>query len=105
MISDINKAEINAIESSGMERSMICIALKMALRKVNNKSKCDMVLLDEIMGKLIDESVEQFIELLNNIKQQVDKVIIIEHIHDVNPDYVIDVSKDKNGISKFELIK
>ena len=93
----------NAIESSGMERTFTAVALKIALRKVNNKSKPNFILLDEIMGKLISESVEMFIKLLDNIKQDVDKLVIIEHIHPINYDVLIEVEKDIEGISSLNV--
>jgi len=93
----------NAIESSGMERTFTSVSLKMALRKVNNKSKPNFILLDEIMGKLISESVDIFIQLLDNIKQDVDKLVIIEHVHPINYDILIEVEKDIEGISKLNV--
>jgi len=95
----------NAIESSGMERTFTAVALKIALRKVNNKSKPNFILLDEIMGKLIDESVETFIKLLDNIKEDVDKLVIIEHVHPINYDVLIEVEKDIDGISTLDIIE
>lgn len=89
----------NAIESSGMERTFTAVALKIALRKVNNKSKPNFILLDEIMGKLLEESVEMFVKLLDNIKEDVDKLVIIEHTHPINYDVLIEVEKDIEGIS------
>jgi DNA repair exonuclease SbcCD ATPase subunit len=104
-LSTISRLDItqNAIESSGMERTFIAVALKIALRKINNKSKPNFILLDEIMGKLVDESVELFIELIDNIKNEIDKLVIIEHIHPINYDYIIDVVKDSDGISSFTI--
>jgi DNA repair exonuclease SbcCD ATPase subunit len=93
----------NAIESSGMERTFTAVALKIALRKVNNKSKPNFILLDEIMGKLVDESVETFIKLLDNIKEDVDKLVIIEHVHPINYDVLIEVEKDVEGISTLNI--
>ena len=93
----------NAIESSGMERTFTAVALKIALRKVNNKSKPNFILLDEIMGKLVDDSVEMFITLLDNIKEQVDKLVIIEHVHPINYDVLIEVEKDIEGISTLNI--
>lgn len=95
----------NAIESSGMERTFTAVALKIALRKVNNKSKPNIILLDEIMGKLVEESVDIFITLLDAIKNEVDKLIIIEHIHPINYDVLIEVEKDLEGVSSLKISK
>jgi DNA repair exonuclease SbcCD nuclease subunit/DNA repair exonuclease SbcCD ATPase subunit len=93
----------NAIESSGMERTFSAVSLKMALRKINNKSKPNFIMLDEIMGKLVDVSVDKFVLLLDTIKEQVDKLVIIEHIHPINYDYLITVQKSIEGISSLKI--
>lgn len=106
MMSHLNKLSMsqNAIESSGKERTFIALALKLALREINNTSRPNLILLDELMGKLINESVEQFITMLDRIKENIDKVVIIEHNHVINFDWQIHVTKNEKGISKCELI-
>jgi DNA repair exonuclease SbcCD nuclease subunit len=93
---DVNQ---NVIESSGKERTFSALALKVALRKINKKSKCDLLLLDEIMIKLLNKSVDEFIEFLDDVSKEIGKLIIIEHIHTVNYDAKIDVKKDEYGVS------
>jgi DNA repair exonuclease SbcCD ATPase subunit/DNA repair exonuclease SbcCD nuclease subunit len=94
----------NAIESSGMERTFCSLALKIALRQINVKSKPTFIFLDEIMGKLLESSVQQFIDFLDDLKTKVKKIVIIEHIHPINFDGFIDVKKDpKTLISKLEI--
>jgi DNA repair exonuclease SbcCD ATPase subunit len=106
LMSSLNKlsSNQNAIESSGKERTFIALALKLALRSINNTSRPNLILLDEMTGKLINESVEQFFEMLNRIKESIDKIIIIEHNHPINYDWRIHVEKDEKEISKCELI-
>jgi len=100
-LSSNNRLDVsqNAIESSGKERTFASVALKVALRKMNNKSKPNLFIMDEVMTKLIDNSVEEFLKLLDNIKNEVDKLIIIEHVHTINYDYLISVNKDQYGVS------
>lgn len=86
----------NAIESSGKERTFCALALKVALRQINVKSRPNFIILDEIMGKLYEKSVMEFIELLDEIKNKIDKIIIIEHVHPINYDGLITVKKDGN---------
>ena len=62
-----------------------------------------MFLLDEVMGKLSDESVEEFIEILHMIKTRMKKTLVIEHTQEINPDYLINVSLDEDGISSLVL--
>lgn len=101
LMSSLNKlsSNQNVIEGSGKERTFIALGLILALRRINNTSKPNFILLDEMTGKLIDESVEEFMELLYNIKELIDKIIIIEHNHTINYDYRIDVAKNEKGIS------
>lgn len=94
----------DAVESSGKERTFAALALKVALRKINKKSKPDFVMFDEVMGKLYAESVDEFMEFLNDISKELGKVIIIEHVHTINYEAIIEVSKDAEGISSLEFV-
>ena len=96
-------AVIDAIAGSGKERTFASVALKFALNQINCKSKPTLFLLDEVMGKLIDESVNEFLELLNLIKERINNVLIVEHNHYISYDYLINVSKDENDISKLTI--
>ena len=104
-LSSKNRLDVsqNIIESSGMERTFASLALKIALRKLNNRSKPNILLLDEVMGKLLADSVDLFIQLLDRIKYQVDKLIIIEHNHPINYDCLIEVDKDEKEISHLKI--
>ena len=93
----------NAVESSGKERVFCALSLKIALRQINVKSKPTFIFLDEIMGKFLGESVQQFIDFLDELKNNVKKIVIIEHIHPINFDAIIDVTKNKELISSLEL--
>lgn len=92
-------AIINAISSSGKERTFSAIGLKVALNQINAKSKSTIFLLDELSGKLLDESCDEFTQILSLIKKKMKRIFIIEHNIEVNPDYVINVERDENGIS------
>jgi hypothetical protein len=94
---------VDCISSSGKERTFASIVIKFALNQINQKSKPTIFLLDEVMGKLDDTSVEEFIEILQLIKTHMKKVLIIEHKSEVNPDYIITVSQDDDGISSLSL--
>ena len=100
---DAPEAVIDAISASGKERTFASIALKVALTQINVKSKPSLFLLDEIMGKLTGDHVNEFIEILQNIKNKYNHLLIIEHNHEVQPDYIIYVTKDENKISHADL--
>jgi DNA repair exonuclease SbcCD ATPase subunit len=94
----------NAIESSGMERTFCALALKIAMRQINVKSKPTFIVLDEITGKLYENSIQEFIDFLDDLKNKVKKIVIIEHVHPINFDGFIEVKKDsKTLISNLEI--
>jgi len=103
MKSKIDNNTYNAIEGSGKERTFHACALKMALRKINHTSKPNFILFDEIMIKMVDKSIDEFSNFLYDLKNHIDKIILIEHIHHIDYDYLINVTKDKNGISSLSM--
>lgn len=94
---------IDCIGASGKERTFSSIVLKFALNQINSKSKPSIFMLDEVMGKLDDESVGEFIEILKLIKSQMKKTLIVEHNHEISPDYLLEVTLDEDGISSVTL--
>ena len=78
--------------------------LKYALNQINVKAKPSIFLLDEVRGKLNDESVEEFIEIIKLIKTNMKKVLIVEHNHEINSDYLINVESDDDGISSLQYL-
>lgn len=98
-------AVIDCISGSGKERTFSAIVIKIALNQINVKAKPTIFLLDEVMGKLDEEgSVDEFIEMLQIIKTNVKKMLVIEHKYEINPDYLINVQVDDDGISSAELV-
>jgi DNA repair exonuclease SbcCD ATPase subunit len=95
-------AIIDCIGGSGKERTFGAVALKYALNQINSKSKPSFLFFDEVMSKLVDESVDEFVSLLHTMKNKIKKIFIIEHAREVNPDSTIMVTKDENDISKIE---
>jgi DNA repair exonuclease SbcCD ATPase subunit len=94
---------INAIEASGAERVFSSIALKIVLRIINFRSKPNFMIFDEVLNKLVNKSVDRFMELLNVIKTKIDKIIIIEHNVEIPSDVIISVQKNSEGISSFDI--
>jgi len=94
---------IDCISASGKERTFSSVVLKFALNQINIKAKPTIFLLDEVMGKLDENSVEEFVEILQLIKNNMKKVLIIEHHADINPDYLINVEVDENGMSSLSI--
>lgn len=93
----------NALECSGMERTFISVALKLALRQINQSSKSSMLLLDEVTGKLVDESVDTFNQLLLKAKKYLTHIFIVEHNHEIPYDHWMEVNRDMGGVSRIIL--
>jgi DNA repair exonuclease SbcCD nuclease subunit len=97
-------AIIDCISASGKERTFSSIVLKFALNQINVKAKPMMFLLDEVMGKLdLEGSVEEFIEILHMIKSKMKRLLVVEQVHEINPDYLISVQLNEEGISSLTI--
>jgi len=94
---------MNCLEGSGKERTFTAIALKQALSTINTKSRPSLLLLDEVMGKLKGKSILEFNNLIRQLKNKIDKIIIIEHNHEIDYDQIINVEKDENGVSSLTI--
>lgn len=96
-----DEAVMNALQGSGMQKTFASLVLRLALRQVNNKFRNNMLLMDEILGKLDVNYLERFSELLSRAKEQIDKLVIIEHGYGdtISADYIIQVTADKRGVS------
>lgn len=99
------EAMINVIGGSGKQRTFISLALRLALREINNRCVNNLLFMDELMGKLVENSVTEFIELLDEAKLKIEKIFIVEHAYSdlLNPDYIIDIEKNEKGISEIKL--
>ncbi|MCK9445987.1 hypothetical protein M0Q50_03745 [bacterium] len=95
--------EQNVLESSGCEKSFGAVALKLSLREINNFSKPSILFLDEIYGKLVGDSVDDFNNLLIAASKKIDKIFIIEHHANIPHDYLFVATKDSKGISTLEI--
>jgi DNA repair exonuclease SbcCD ATPase subunit len=98
-------AEIAVIQGSGMQRTFASLALRLVLRKLNNKSKSNVIMMDEILGKLDPENLELFVELMKRAKEEIEVIVIIEHGYAdlINPDHLITVDITDKGVSFFEI--
>jgi len=96
-------AIIDCISASGKERTFSSVVLKFALNQINVKAKPSIFLLDEVMGKLDPNAIDEFKEILQLIKQNMKKVLVVEQLIEINPDYLIQVQLDDNGISSLTI--
>ena len=106
LYTDRPNAIIDCIGASGKERTFSSIVLKFALNQINIKSKPKIFMVDEIMGKLdLDGSVEEFRQILHTIKNNMNRVLVVEHNHSVVPDYLINIQLNDNNVSEAVLIE
>lgn len=105
MYIDRPDAIIDCIGACGKERTFSSVVIKFALNQINTKAKPTMFLLDEVMGKLdMEGSAEEFVEILQIIKNGMKKVLVIEQVIEINPDYLIRVELNEKGISSLNII-
>jgi DNA repair exonuclease SbcCD ATPase subunit len=83
---------------SGYERTIASLALRSVLTKVSALPKPNIVVMDEVFGKIADENLEMVGEFFKKIKEYFENIFVISH----NPlirtwsDNLLMVKKDEN---------
>ena len=97
---------VKKLESgSGYEKTVASLALRAVLTKVSSLPKPNIVVMDEIFGKIADENLELVGEFFKKIKIYFEHILVISH----NPlirnwsDNLVMVKKDDN-VSSIESI-
>lgn len=115
-INDKNEVEFIMIDSesrvvkplnsgSGYERTISSLALRSVLTKVSSLPKPNIVVMDEVFGKIADENLEMVGEFFKKIKNYFEHIFVISH----NPlirnwsDNIIMIKKDDN-VSSIDFI-
>jgi DNA repair exonuclease SbcCD ATPase subunit len=90
---------------SGYEKTISSLALRSVLTKISSLPKPNIVVMDEVFGKVADENLEMVGEFFKKIKDYFEHIIVISH----NPlirnwsDNIIMIKKDEN-ISSIDYI-
>jgi DNA repair exonuclease SbcCD ATPase subunit len=90
---------------SGYERTISSLALRSVLTKISSLPKPNIVVMDEVFGKIADENLEMVGEFFKKIKDYFEHIIVISH----NPlirnwsDNIVMIKKDSN-ISTIDFI-
>jgi DNA repair exonuclease SbcCD ATPase subunit len=90
---------------SGYERTISSLALRSVLTKISTLPKPNIIVMDEVFGKIADENLEMVGEFFKKIKNYFENIILISH----NPlirnwsDNLIMVKKEDN-ISSIDYI-
>ena len=91
---------------SGYERTIASLALRSVLTKVSSLPKPNIVVMDEVFGKIADENIEMVGEFFKKIKDYFEHILVISH----NPlirtwsDNLLMVEKNEN-VSSIKSIK
>ena len=88
---------------SGYERSIASLALRAVLSKVCSLPKPNIVVFDEVFGKISNENLEMVSQFFQKIKEYFEKIFVITHNPLVSQwaDTVVKINKE-NNISKVE---
>jgi DNA repair exonuclease SbcCD ATPase subunit len=101
MIDNSTGIEKLMVSGSGYERTIASLALRSVLSKVCTLPKPNIVVFDEVFGKISNDNLEMISEFFQKIKEYFDKVFLISH----NPlisnwsDTIVKIKKE-NNISK-----
>jgi len=108
-ISDKNEVEFMMIDNgtgieklmssgSGYERSIASLALRSVLSKICSLPKPNVIVFDEVFGKVSNENLEMVAEFFVKIKEYFEKIFVISHNPMINQwaDTIIKIKKEDN---------
>ena len=101
MIDNGTGVEKLMVSGSGYERTIASLALRAVLSKICSLPKPNIIVMDEVFGKISNENLEMVGEFFQKIKEYFEKIFVITH----NPlvtnwaDKVLKVKKE-NNVSK-----
>ena len=83
---------------SGFEKTISSLALRSVLTKIASLPKPNLVVLDEVFGKIANDNLEMVYEFFTKIKDYFEKVFVISHISIVSTwvDHVVKIKKENN---------
>ena len=86
---------------SGAEKSLVAMAIRLALVKCGSLPVSDVFILDEPATSLDAEHLDSFIKVLDMIKTQFKVVLLITHLDALKDsvDKIIEIQKDENGFA------
>jgi DNA repair exonuclease SbcCD ATPase subunit len=89
------------VSGSGYEKTIASLALRSVLSKICSLPKPNIVVFDEVFGKISNDNLEMVSEFFIKIKTYFDKIFLISHNPLVNQwsDSTVKISK-QNNVSK-----
>jgi DNA repair exonuclease SbcCD ATPase subunit len=90
---------------SGYERTISSLALRSVLTKISSLPKPNIVVMDEVFGKIADENLEMVGEFFKKIKSYFDHILVISHNSLIRnwSDNIIMIKKEEN-VSSIDFI-
>ena len=98
MIDNNTQIEKNMVSGSGYERTIASLSLRAVLSKICSLPKPNIIVFDEVFGKISNENLDMVSEFFTKIKEYFEKIFVITH----NPlvtnwaDNVIKIRKEEN---------
>jgi DNA repair exonuclease SbcCD ATPase subunit len=101
MIDNSTGIEKLMVSGSGFERTIASLALRSVLSKICSLPKPNVIVFDEVFGKISNDNLEMVAEFFIKIKEYFDKIFVITHNPLVNQwsDCVVKIKKE-NNVSK-----
>jgi DNA repair exonuclease SbcCD ATPase subunit len=101
MIDNSTGIEKLMVSGSGYERTIASLALRSVLSKVCTLPKPNIVVFDEVFGKISNDNLEMVSEFFQKIKEYFGKVFLISHNPMISQwgDTIVKISKE-NNVSK-----
>ena len=101
MIDNSTGIEKLMVSGSGYERTIASLALRSVLSKVCTLPKPNIVVFDEVFGKISNDNLEMVSEFFQKIKEYFDKLFLISHNPMISQwsDTIVKIKKE-NNISK-----
>ena len=83
---------------SGFEKTISSLALRSVLTKISSLPKPNLVVLDEVFGKIANDNLEMVYEFFTKIKDYFEKIFVISHNSIVGTwgDHVVKIKKENN---------
>jgi DNA repair ATPase RecN len=95
-----NNTQIEKLMSSGSgyERTVASLAMRAVLSKISSLPKPNVVVFDEIFGKISNENLDMVGEFFGKIKNYFEKIFVITHNPLVNnwADDIVKITKENN---------
>jgi DNA repair exonuclease SbcCD ATPase subunit len=101
MIDNSTGIEKLMVSGSGYERTIAAMSLRAVLSKVCSLSKPNIIVWDEVFGKISNDNLDMVYEFFTKIKDYFEKIFVITHTSLVSQwaDSVVKIKKE-NNVSK-----